>query len=52
MSSEVVRKCAHETCNCVPPVGQKYCSTICADSKNLTTLKCCCEHPGCKSQSL
>ncbi len=46
------RKCAHELCSCMAPEGQKYCSTLCADSVGTTTLQCDCGHPGCESRTL
>jgi hypothetical protein len=46
------KKCEHKLCSCIPPKGEKYCSTICEDSKDMTTLKCECEHTGCRGHSL
>jgi hypothetical protein len=46
------KKCAHETCRCIVPSGQKYCSTVCEDSKGVTTLGCDCNHPDCAAQKL
>ena len=46
MASEV-KKCAHEGCKCTVGDGQKYCSTICEDSKDVTELVCECEHAAC-----
>ncbi len=46
------KKCAHETCNCMVADGKKYCSTICEDSKGVTTLKCDCPHTGCSGHAL
>jgi hypothetical protein len=41
------KKCAHKSCSCMVPDGKKYCSQICEDGKNLTSIKCDCKHPGC-----
>jgi hypothetical protein len=46
------KKCAHELCNCIVPSGEKYCSTVCEDSKDVTTLECECNHAGCVAQQL
>jgi hypothetical protein len=45
--SDEKKKCAHDTCSCMAAPGSKYCSTICEDSKALTTLKCDCGHADC-----
>jgi hypothetical protein len=45
-------KCAHPLCKCIPPTGQKYCSTYCEDSKDVTTLQCDCGHGSCASAKL
>jgi hypothetical protein len=46
------KKCAHETCQCLAPEGEKYCSTFCKDSEGLTTLQCDCGHSGCEAKGL
>lgn len=46
------KKCAHAPCKCVPPEGEKYCSTYCEDAKNYTTLECECGHPACASNEI
>jgi hypothetical protein len=45
-------KCAHPACNCVPTDGKKYCSTTCANAKDLTELTCQCQHPKCQGEAL
>ena len=50
--SDDQKKCAHENCSCIAPKGEKYCSTICADSAGTTTLGCDCDHPGCTGHTL
>ncbi len=47
-----LKKCAHESCSCIAPAGEKYCSRLCEDSKGITTLKCECEHSGCRGHNL
>ncbi|CAN5648923.1 hypothetical protein BH10ACI4_BH10ACI4_02990 [soil metagenome] len=47
-----LKKCEHKSCSCIAPAGKSYCSQICEDSKDLTTLKCDCEHSGCKGHGL
>lgn len=49
MSTE---KCAHPMCTCVPAKGQKFCSTYCEEAKDVTTLECECNHPGCAAEKL
>ncbi len=46
------KKCAHPMCNCLVDEKQKYCSTFCEDSKDLTTLECDCGHPACAVDKL
>lgn len=46
------KKCAHTGCRCMAPKGETYCSTICKDSKDTTTLECDCGHPACASAKL
>jgi len=46
------KKCAHTTCTCMAPEGQKYCSTFCEDAAGTTTLQCDCGHPSCESKGL
>jgi len=45
-------KCAHAPCVCIPPTGEKYCSTYCEEAKDLTTLECECNHPACAAEKL
>jgi hypothetical protein len=45
--TDKAKKCAHKMCNCMAAEGSDYCSTICADSKNVTELACDCKHPAC-----
>jgi hypothetical protein len=40
-------KCAHPSCTCIPPKGEKYCSQACKDAKDMSELKCGCHHPAC-----
>ena len=47
--SKEVKKCAHDTCNCMARDNDKYCSQFCKDSKGVTSLKCDCGHPACSS---
>jgi len=49
MSTE---KCAHPMCRCIPAKGEKFCSTYCEEAKDLTTLECECNHPGCAAEKL
>ena len=46
------KKCAHQGCTCMAAEGSNYCSTVCEDSKSMTTLKCDCGHPACEATSL
>lgn len=46
------KKCGHGSCLCMAREGSNYCSTMCEDSKDLTTLQCDCGHPGCVRQEL
>ena len=46
------KKCAHELCNCMAPSGEKYCSTVCENSKDVTSLECECNHPACAGRKL
>jgi hypothetical protein len=41
------KKCAHPSCTCTPPNGEKYCSTYCHDAGKITELSCNCGHAGC-----
>ncbi len=43
--------CAHPSCSCtVAPGGEygKYCSEHCKKSRDMTELRCGCNHPGCR----
>lgn len=42
-----LKKCAHPTCNCIAPEGEKYCSQYCQDAGGTLELSCNCNHPGC-----
>jgi len=45
------QKCAHEACVCtVTKNGEfgKYCSEHCRESAKMTSLRCGCQHPGCR----
>ena len=44
------KKCAHPACNCLAPVGEKYCGAYCHDMRELTELACKCIHPGCTEE--
>jgi hypothetical protein len=46
------KKCAHDLCNCMVPSGEKYCSVACENSKDVTSLECECNHPGCAERKL
>jgi hypothetical protein len=46
------KKCAHAMCSCLAAEGSTYCSTLCEDSKDLTTLACDCKHPACLASEL
>lgn len=41
------KKCAHTGCSCMAAEGSKYCSTVCEDAKDVTTMGCDCPHAGC-----
>jgi hypothetical protein len=41
------KKCAHPSCTCMAPKGEKYCSPYCHDAGNTTELSCGCGHAGC-----
>lgn len=45
--SDAPKKCAHASCSCTVPAGQKFCCQMCEDSKDVTDLSCDCKHPGC-----
>lgn len=46
------KKCAHDRCSCTAAEGSKYCSPICEDSKDTTTMGCDCPHPGCSGHKI
>jgi hypothetical protein len=50
--TDTVKKCAMEGCTCIPAGGKKYCSEVCEDSKNITTLECPCQHAACTGNKL
>ena len=39
--------CAHPSCSCPVPKGEKYCSTYCHDAADTMEISCNCEHAGC-----
>jgi hypothetical protein len=41
------KKCAHGPCSCIVPDGKRFCSQICEDSVNTTSIRCDCRHEGC-----
>ncbi len=45
-------KCAHMACTCMAPVGKKYCSQHCEDTKKMMTLSCHCGHVGCDEKAV
>jgi hypothetical protein len=48
MASEQAKKCAHLSCVCIAPVGEKYCSPLCKDAgAEEAEIGCDCGHPGC-----
>ena len=46
------KKCAHESCSCIPADGKKFCSTYCENAKDVTELGCDCGHPGCSGEKI
>jgi hypothetical protein len=40
-------KCAHPSCDCPAPAGEKFCSDYCKKAPE-TELHCNCMHPGCR----
>jgi hypothetical protein len=44
--------CAHPACTCIPPKGERYCSETCKDAKDMTELRCGCNHPECVAAKL
>lgn len=48
MSNEKSNKCAHPSCVCTAPQGEKYCSQFCKDAgSNEVEIGCDCGHPAC-----
>jgi hypothetical protein len=48
MPVEDAGKCAHQSCLCVVPNGEKYCSQLCEDAgSGETEIACDCGHPAC-----
>jgi hypothetical protein len=45
------KKCANAACTCIPPAGQKYCSSHCEGMANKTEMMCHCNHTNCGGQS-
>lgn len=50
MATEM-KKCAHKPCTCTVTEG-KYCSQVCEDATDVTTLGCDCGHAGCGGQAI
>src|SRR5580704_9270479 len=50
--SKEPKKCAHSSCSCTVPDGEKYCSAACEGAKNVTELSCQCGHAGCRGAAL
>ena len=49
---EAGKKCAHESCSCTAPDGEKYCSAACEAAKDITQLACQCGHSGCSGAAV
>jgi hypothetical protein len=48
MPNDKAKKCAHQSCQCVPAAGEKYCTQLCKDAgSNETEIACDCGHPPC-----
>ena len=42
------KKCAHPSCSCTVAQNEKYCSTYCANARDVMEISCNCDHPGCR----
>ncbi len=48
MATDKAEKCAHISCLCIAPKGEKYCSQLCKDAgTEETEIGCDCGHPAC-----
>jgi hypothetical protein len=46
--ADKVEKCAHVSCQCMAPKGEKYCSQLCKEAgSEETEIGCDCGHPAC-----
>ena len=43
-------KCGRDTCDCLVPEGEKFCSVECADAHRVRVMEigCTCHHPDCR----
>ena len=41
------KQCAHPSCGCAVPDGEKYCSPYCQDAAQISEIGCKCGHHGC-----
>ncbi len=49
MADEKLNKCAHLSCVCIAPEGEKYCSQFCKDAgSDEVEIACDCGHPACE----
>ena len=49
MAQEKGQKCAHQSCACMAPQGEKYCSQLCEDAgSGEIEIACDCGHPACQ----
>ena len=46
------QKCECPGCNCQAAIGEKYCSTACADEKKTPGRPCQCNHKECNEIGL
>jgi len=48
MANPEQKKCAHPSCECLAPAGEKYCSQLCEDAgDDEVEIACDCEHTAC-----
>ena len=48
MSDSKTNKCSHQSCVCIPPASEKYCSQFCKDAgSEETEIACDCGHAPC-----
>ena len=48
MPTKETEKCAHLSCRCVAPDGEKYCSQLCKEAgSSEAEIACDCGHPSC-----